>query len=143
MKYGDLTRLNSLSVSDSTKLWEGVLNNEHTKWVSSNSLLCDPEGKALRAIPIRIITRENPHLVSQEAVYIKGLQGNILDNITFVDNPTKTFEEALKSFVEGRGLSLSILGFSIPPETPILWLSQNLSCCDHFLYVVVSVLKRQ
>jgi len=134
IKNGDSSKIYDLSVNDTTDLWEGVKNNDLNQYWKSNYKLI-PELSSLKYIPVRIFqigTTQNISWIQSPVSPIddKGNYRTLKDLISEI-------VPSLEPLIQESKATIMIQGISPSLDTPILWLSENLSYPDNFLYIIV------
>jgi len=133
LKHGDNTKINSLSV-EQDDLWEGLReNNYELFWKVNNKLTAD--SNSLKNIPIRICQVDQP--IVQEPISPFDENGNQRTLGSVLNQILPQIFESSTDFPSN--FKFLIHGITPPLETPIIWLSQNFSYPDNFLYVCVKV----
>lgn len=124
-------------------------------WDVNKRLINDVNGQTLRNIPLRLYLPEQCPVIQEPVSYTKaGQEGKSsicipisesADHVTVDD--TRSLGSVLNEILpdvfppdthEAQApASVVIHGISIPLDTPIAWMSQNMSFADNFLHLVI------
>eukprot|EP00004_Rigifila_ramosa_P003903 TRINITY_DN14235_c0_g1_i2.p1 TRINITY_DN14235_c0_g1~~TRINITY_DN14235_c0_g1_i2.p1 ORF type:complete len:265 (+),score=47.28 TRINITY_DN14235_c0_g1_i2:119-796(+) len=150
LKHGSTKKINMLSKSDQSKLWESLLTEDFEGfWRVNQSLLCD-SSVAVRFIPVRvylpgspfvqepvmpITDRGDPTTVRQcLADIFPGFFGSASADSALPQSPTLQ----QKNVAGGLGVPrVFVQGVEIDLDLPVAWLSENLAHPDNFLHIVL------
>ncbi|KAI9205737.1 autophagy protein Apg5-domain-containing protein [Polychytrium aggregatum] len=135
LRNGSTKKVMALSKADQLSLWDGLCQNDSQKfWAVNLKLVVIEDGSTPpRAIPMRIYSESKA--VLQEPVPCVNREtgadltlGDVLNLASIETFPDPQAYQTHVPLVHG----------TIPKaETPILWLSQNMSFPDGFLHVVI------
>jgi len=134
IKYGNINKLNDLSVLETTDLWAGVFRNEKDRFWKINQKLVDKA--LLNNVAIRII-RPHQNILLQQPFQIRSPEGRehtlaeILEK--FVPDVTVTRQNGLPTTAH----HIIIQGIVPTLDMSLLWLTTNLSNMDNFMYIVI------
>jgi len=135
IRYGDAAKVNSLSVSDSSSIWEGIVHHDFLKFWQANTKLLPSELSSIKHVPIRLF-QHGSFASIQDLIQpadeqgIPRTLGSVLTQLLPSLFPT----------TEPSTTNVIIQGISPSLDTPITWLSENCSHPDNFLYIIVSPL---
>jgi autophagy-related protein 5 len=134
LKHGDISKVNALSLQETTDLWEGVKKNVFEVFWRVNEKL-KAEKETTKNVPIRICRKER--IILQEPTPVCDEQGReyTLGEILKLKFPTLITEE--NGVLKLINCTVVVQGIQPPLNTPILWLSNNLCHPDNFLYIVL------
>ncbi|KAL1936595.1 hypothetical protein VTP01DRAFT_729 [Rhizomucor pusillus] len=138
LRYGSTKRVMNLSKKDQSQLWESLTKDSYDDyWDVNKRLINDVNGQTLRNIPLRLYLPEQCPVIQEPVSYTKAGQeddtrslGSVLNEILPDVFPPDTHEAQAPA-------SVVIHGISIPLDTPIAWMSQNMSFADNFLHLVI------
>jgi len=139
IKHGDNNKVNKLSLNESNAWWDGLRTNDFDTFWSSNKLLCADIG-TLKNVPIRISTPQIPTL--QDLVAPRDDQGNertlanvinqLLPDIPLPDSNPNAHNSSQESTT-----TVILQGICPPLESTIVWLYEQFSHPDNFLYIII------
>jgi len=142
IKHGDATKFNSLSVTDSDALWNGICTSDFDIFWGSNKLLAT---NTMKHVPIRVVQDNLPFI--QDLVSPKDDEGNertlgsvlsqLLPQISFVPSSQSESPSVSTSQHTQPLLVVLLQGIEPPLESTIVWLYDRFSHPDNFMYLVV------
>jgi len=143
LRTGSSKALVNIQQSELAKLWDSIIQNKHSNFLSIRNTILQTERMDL--VPIRIYVRG-----FDDDYDFKCIQPAIkpdYDN-SGKANQSLTLESCLKSSIpylmndpdtgEKTKMTVVIQGISPPLHSPLLWLCENLCHPDQFLYIVVT-----
>ncbi|TPX36976.1 hypothetical protein SmJEL517_g01022 [Synchytrium microbalum] len=140
LRTGSIKKVMGLSKADQSSLWEGLCSNDYEKFWAVNTRLITNEGIQPKAIPLRIYIQDRP--VVQELVVPLDQERKIIPGVP--ENPRTisivlqdVLKDALDLTIDISTLQVTLHGVAIPLDTPIPYLSVNMSYPDNFLHLVV------
>jgi autophagy-related protein 5 len=144
LKYGDCTRYNLLSVSETNDLWEGFKNHNFDQFWLSNKKLIISDFQFFKHIPIRLFYQKQfrcyQDLISpfDSKGNSKSL-GDILKELlpelfSKIEQENENMENGI---LEGIFPKVMIQGIYPSYSTPIVWLCENMCYPDNFLYFII------
>eukprot|EP01100_Stratorugosa_tubuloviscum_P013028 TRINITY_DN6370_c0_g1_i1.p1 TRINITY_DN6370_c0_g1~~TRINITY_DN6370_c0_g1_i1.p1 ORF type:complete len:288 (-),score=109.55 TRINITY_DN6370_c0_g1_i1:141-1004(-) len=128
LKHGDNARVNALTLQQQADYWESIKNaNISAFWAIHTQFL--PDIQSQKHVPIRICRPGLPFLQEPiEPLNKDGKEKTILEVIQQIyPKEIEQFKQKIKILI--------VHGIQIPLETPVTWLSNNLSFPDNFLYL--------
>jgi len=126
LKHGDSSKINLLSINDQSDLWEGVKTNDPVQYWKGNNKLA---ATTLKNAPIRFCIPGQPPIQEPISPFEESKErtlGSILSQVFPEDFPTGNPSTQLKVIVQG---------ITPPLDTPVIWLTENLSHPDNFVYI--------
>eukprot|EP01121_Diplochlamys_sp_Union-15-3_P007365 TRINITY_DN1868_c0_g1_i3.p1 TRINITY_DN1868_c0_g1~~TRINITY_DN1868_c0_g1_i3.p1 ORF type:complete len:153 (+),score=23.12 TRINITY_DN1868_c0_g1_i3:467-925(+) len=135
LKHGDVKKMNSLTVAETQDIWEFFVNNKFDAfWKINEKLASDKD--TIRYVPVRICKQDRflqePVLPKLENGQEETLGGVLAKQVG------QYFHQTEDGSVQTTSpCKILVHGISPPLETPILWLSQNMSHSDGFLYIIL------
>jgi autophagy-related protein 5 len=134
LKHGDIKKINTLSLQESENLWQGLINNGFTLFWKSNELLT-ADKEQMKSVPVRVCRQDRPF--TQDPVpAMDTATGREMTLGAFLKSkfPELVKETATKdNYV--TDCAVIVQGVRPPLNTPLVWLANNLSHPDNFVYI--------
>uniref|UniRef100_A0A6A7FTN3 Autophagy protein 5 n=2 Tax=Hirondellea gigas TaxID=1518452 RepID=A0A6A7FTN3_9CRUS len=128
--------LQTLGMKDRKQLWQGLITDKFSQFLGINQKLMDSSGSmAFRNIPFRLHGLPAPTDSSVLLPAVMRLQKPFTDD----NQPlllSHLIEDTLADLIKPDDV-LVVQGVVLPRDTPLLWMSQHLSCPDNFLHFCV------
>jgi autophagy-related protein 5 len=126
IRYGSSRKMMNLTKKDQTQIWNSLLTDNYEQYVEIRQKITDEK---VKFIPLKVYALELSTTFQDLFPAFKDAENS------------QTLESALKIIFDpvGFGFSSSIFllhGVKIPLNTPLVWLSENMSYSDTFLHLV-------
>jgi len=134
IKDGDCTKVNNLSVADTTDLWEGLKKHDHDRFHGVALKLQEHlQGQFARNIPLRLF------VVSAGVETATCIQDSVaaFDSSTGLVTLRKGLQQLMPSGIELDTSRVMVQGIRPSLDTPLVWMSENACNADQFLYIIV------
>jgi len=123
---GSANSVMNMSKQQEDFLWEASKNRDHSAYwnIAKDFLKLKPE--QIRYLPVKFL-------------YFEQYEGYVMQPVKALDETGEpyTVGEVVKKLFQ-QELQVVVQGITIPPETHLFWLWNNMSFPDNFLYVVLS-----
>jgi len=141
IKHGDNNKVNKLSLSESNAWWDGLRTNDYDMFWSSNKML-SADYHTMKNVPIRVSTPLVPTL--QDLVVPRDELGNertlasVLYQLLPESFPLPSVD-VIPPNANSTSVSNSVItqGITPPLEATIVWLYEQFSHPDNFLYIII------
>jgi len=131
VKCGTTKRIMNMSKMDTDQLWEGYITHNYQKFWTVNAQLAASDPSSTRGVPFRIYLLNDAPLIQKIVSPLNSSgQPETLEGLLRECVPHANPETASKS-------RLLLHGISPPLNTPLAWLSENMSYPDNFLHFVL------
>jgi len=122
--------INGMQKKDHKQMWMGLFNDKYEQFWQVNKKMMESSGEEMfRYIPFRIYQLDAP--VIQKLLRPHSEEGHEHTLRQLVEHclPDQDVEHQMRVLIQGIEPSL---------DTPVLWLSENLSYPDNFLHICLS-----